>query len=292
METHEIERLIRISKEHPLLPETYIPWQDDPLPGDVFLPERLNSLHGLPVYDTLTPGQKLDLGRHETVQVMYSYGWGEQLFCLFVNRYILDIPPHHAEHRFLIREVIEEYRHQEMFTQAIMRLNGDPVKPTRWHRFAGTFTAKYLPPDFMFMTGLSVELVTDKYGYYLRKEPGVYNVLKKVNELHSIEEGRHIHFTKGLLERYTAKAGFFKKTLYSLLVLGNIYFLRSLYIRKEIYQRIGIPDPEKLYRIAYRNYKAKFAENCLGGVVEFVNDFGGFNLLTRPLWKSILGVRF
>src|SRR4051812_20096241 len=110
MDTYEIERLIKISLEHPLLPETYVPWKDDPLETDVFLPEKLNSLEGLALYNDLSPLQKLDLGRHEAVQVMFSYGWGEQLFCLFMNRYILDIPPHHAEHRFLLRELIEEYR--------------------------------------------------------------------------------------------------------------------------------------------------------------------------------------
>ncbi len=76
MNEQEIERLIRISKEHPLLPETYIPWQEDPKADEIFLPELLTSLQGLPVYDTLTTAQKLDLGRHELVQVIYSYGWG------------------------------------------------------------------------------------------------------------------------------------------------------------------------------------------------------------------------
>lgn len=291
MEAEEIERLIRISKERPLLPETFIPWADEPLPGDVFLPEKLISLEGLALYAALSPQQKLDLGRHETVQVMYSYAWGEQLFCLFINRYILDVPPHEPEHRFLLRELIEEYRHQEMFTQAILRLKGDPIRPGRLHRFAGTFTAKYMPADFMFMSGLAVELVTDRYGYYLRKEPHVYSVLRKLNELHAIEEGRHIKFTKGLLERYTSRAGVVRKTLYSFSVLLNIYFIRSLYVRKEIYARIGFEDPESVYKTAFPNYKKKFAEHCLGGVAEFVRDFGGFNAATRWAWRILLGVR-
>jgi hypothetical protein len=49
METGEIERLIRISREKPLMPETYIPWELEPQPEDVFLPELLTSLFGLEV---------------------------------------------------------------------------------------------------------------------------------------------------------------------------------------------------------------------------------------------------
>jgi hypothetical protein len=32
MEVAEIERLIKISRERPLMPETYIPWQLEPKP--------------------------------------------------------------------------------------------------------------------------------------------------------------------------------------------------------------------------------------------------------------------
>ena len=92
MEVQEIERLIRISKERPMMPETYIPWQLEPQPDEIFLPEFLTSLQGLDIYDTLTREQKLELGRHELVQVIASYAWGECLFCLFMTRHILTLP--------------------------------------------------------------------------------------------------------------------------------------------------------------------------------------------------------
>ena len=53
-DVRQIERLIRISKEKPLLPETFVPWDTVELPEHTFLPEKLISLFGHPVYDTLT----------------------------------------------------------------------------------------------------------------------------------------------------------------------------------------------------------------------------------------------
>ena len=291
MKKEEIERLIKISKERPLLPETYVPWQLDERPDDRFLPEKLTSLQGLAVYDTLTPFQKKELGRHEIVQVLYSYGWGEALFCVFMSRYALTLPHDSAEHRFLIREIIEEYRHQEMFAQTIAKLNGQPLKQTPLHSFFGRFSTKYLPADYLFMGSLSVELITDVYGNHARRAPETYPVLQKVFELHNIEEGRHIHFTKGLLEGYTAKAGYIKKSLYSFVVLFNIYFVRTMYIRKEIYERIGIPNAGKVYNEAQKNYRLKFTQNCLSHIVEFVDSWGGFNTATRWAWKWLLGVK-
>jgi hypothetical protein len=291
MKAEDIERLIKISKERPLMPETYVPWAEEPQEHDLYLPEKLTSLQGMPVYDTLTDQQKKDLGRHEVVQVLYSYGWGEALFCVFMSKFILELPPHSPEHRFLIREIIEEYRHQEMFAQTIARLNGSPLQQTPMHKFSGKVSTRYLPVDYLFMGSLSVELITDVYGDHSRRAPEIYKVVRKVFELHNIEEGRHIHFTKGLLERYTAKAGYIKKTLYSLVILMNIYFVRTMYVRKEIYERIGLKNPDAVFKEAQKNYRAKFTQNCLGQIIEFVNSWGGFNTATRWAWRLLLKVK-
>ena len=291
MEVQEVERLIRISKERPLMPETYIPWQLEPEADEIFLPETLTSLHGIEIYHTLTPEQKLELGRHELVQVIASYAWGECLFCLFMTRHILTLPLDNVEHRFLLRELIEEFRHQEMFGQAIAKLGGKPIKQTGIHRFLGEFSNKYLPADFLFMGSVSIELVTDIYGNYARKSPKIYPVLKKMFDLHNIEEARHILFTKSLLKSYAAKAGYIKRTLYSYVILGNILFVRTMYVKKEIYERIGLENPEKVFKIATKNFKQKFAEKCLVDIIDFVNEWKGFNLATRWAWRWLLGAK-
>jgi hypothetical protein len=271
MDVQEVERLIKISKERPLMPETYIPWQLEPAPDDIFLPEMLTSLQGLEIYDTLTPAQKLDLGRHELVQVIASYAWGECLFCLFMTRHILTLPLDNVEHRFLLRELIEEFRHQEMFF--------------------GEFSNKYLPADYLFMGSVSVELVTDVYGNYARRAPNIYPVLKKMFDLHNIEEGRHILFTKSLLKEYAEKAGYIKRSLYSFVILFNILFVRTMYVKKEIYERIGLENPDQAYKLASANFKKKFSETCLKDIINFVDSWKGFNNTTRWAWRWILDAK-
>ncbi len=291
MEVQEIERLIKISKERPLMPETYIPWHQEPEADDIFLPEMLTSLHGLEIYNTLTATQKLELGRHELVQVIASYAWGECLFCLFMTRHILTLPLDDVEHRFLLRELIEEFRHQEMFGQTINKLGGKPIKQTGLHKFLGHFSNKYLPADYLFMGSVSVELVTDVYGDYARKSPHIYPVLKKMFDLHSIEEARHIIFTKSLLKTYAAKAGYIKRTLYSYVILFNILFVRTMYVKKEIFERIGLENPDQVFKVAAKNFKQKFSEKCLDDIIEFVDSWRGFNKATRWAWRRVLGAK-
>src|SRR6185312_6820899 len=138
------------------------------------------------------------------------------------------------------------------------------------------------------MGSVSIELVTDVYGTHARRSPNIYPVLKKMFDLHNIEEGRHILFTKNLLKDYAAKAGYIKRTLYSYVIMFNILFVRTMYVKREIYERIGIDNPEKTFEMASANFKKKFAETCLNDITKFVDSWGGFNRLTRWAWRSVL----
>lgn len=286
-----IERLIRISKEKPLLPETFVPWQEPIREEEQYLPVPLVSLQGHPLWHTLSPAQQRELGRQELVQVFYSYAWSEGLACLFFNRHLLTLSPESVEYRFLLRELIEEFRHQEMFGQVIAKVEGKPVLPGFWHRFWGESMVKHMPPDFVFMSVLSVELMTDVYGNHIRRDLSVSVILRKVSELHHIEEGRHIFYTKLWLERFTSKAGFVRRSWYSIVVLLNLVFMRTLYGNTEIFERVGVPNPQQYARAAAQNLKRKLGGQCLEEVISFVNGFKGFNWLTRPFWYWLMNVK-
>ena len=286
----KIERLIRISKANPMLPASFIPWKDKPKEDDIFLPESLVSLAGHPLFDSLTPVQQKELGRHEVVQVMFSYAWSETLACLFFTRHLLTLDNTSAEYRFLLREIIEEFQHQEMFSSVVIKLDGKPIQPGFQHRFWGKLSAKYMPADCVFMSVLAVELIADTYGKKIRQDKRVFNVLRKVSELHNIEEGRHIHYTKMWLKRYTEKAGRIKRSMYGIIVMLNVYFMRTLYVKKEIFERIGVSDAQKYQRAAYTHYRQKFADECLDEAVEFTQSIGGFNRFTKWCWKKVLSV--
>ncbi|MEO6039201.1 MAG: diiron oxygenase [Saprospiraceae bacterium] len=287
-ESRQIERLIRISIEKPMQPETFVPWNIAETAEHVFLPEKLVSLVGLPMYETLSAAQKRELGRREVVQALYAYCWSEGLFCVFMTRYILHRLPDDLERRFLMREIIEECRHQEMFAAAIKKLGGRPVPVTRFQRAVGQFIVQVFPVNVVFLSCIAVEMMADRYGEHLRLEPDVFPVLQKISQLHNIEEARHILFTKALLRQYTQGAGFWRGSWYSLIVLINMRFFQSIYIRSEIYQSIGLENPRRLRRQAFRHYQARFATACLDSVREFMDSFNGYNWLTRPLWRWVM----
>jgi len=73
--------------------------------------------------------------------------------------------------------------------------------------------------------------------------------------------------------------------------LLNIYFVRTMYVKREIYERIGMESPDKVYQIASKNFKQKFADKCLHDIIEFVDSWKGFNNATRWAWRWVLGAK-
>lgn len=288
MDSIAIERLINISIDNQLMPETYVPWANKLQENEHMLPDHLISIEGLKDFEQLSKEQIDEIRRHEVVQFMYSYAWGEGLLNAFLTRQIYNIPPESAEFRFIIREVIEEARHQEMFLRAIRELNGEPLPPTRMHSFWGRFASKWFPGPWFFLVAISSELVADEYGRHVQDDEKMYSTLRKVAELHQIEEGRHIAFAKKYLEKHFTGAGFIRRTIYSMIMALNIYFIRSMYVRTVIFERAGMKNAKEVYKRANKHYSKKFAGYCLNTAVEFTRDFNGFNWITRPIWNRLL----
>lgn len=288
-ENEKIEGLIRTSHENPIDPDTFIPWEIKADDSFEYMPSQLFSLHDDKLFDTLTPKQKIELAKAEVGQVMYSYAWSEGIACLFFYRYLVTLDNSiSAEYRYLLIEIFEETCHQQMFTKGIQSLNLITVPPRKIHRFVGDFAARFMSPDILFMSVLAIEMVTDMYGRAIMNFPNMYPVLAKISELHKIEEDRHMYFGELLLKKHTENAGLFRRSMYSIVVCTNLYFMRTLYVRKEILQRIGL-DPKVYYKPAYNGLKKKFAEHCLTRAVDFVSEWNGFNWFTRIFWRTMLG---
>ena len=286
----KIERLIKLSETHPVLPDSFIPWET-PQGNAPFIPEESLSLQGHPLYEILGPFQRRELGRLEMAQVMWSYAWSEGLACIIFNKRLIKLNPTSLEYRYLVKELIEEFRHQDMFARAVKMLNVDPIKQPHWAKVLAWLHVHFMPVSAQFISVLAIELVTDMYGRRVRRDEHVYLPLRKISELHHIEEGRHIHYTKMWLDHYLKKANAIQRTFYSLIVLANIVFMRSLYVRLDFYRQIGLTNPDHYARAARQQLKKKFGTYCYDEAIPFVKSFNGFNFITRPLWRRFLKVK-
>jgi len=135
------------------------------------------------------------------------------------------------------------------------------------------------------------ELVADAIGREVQKDEQVYSVFRKMAELHQIEEGRHIYFAKKYLEDYTKNAGLLKRTVYCMIMALHIYFMMTMYVKEEIFERAGVPNARQVYKSARKNYQMNFSKKCLQSSIEFAKEFNGFNRVSRSFWKWLLNAQ-
>lgn len=115
-----IQKLITSSRNNEQLYHTFFDREsynvDD---NQWFMEESLISLYGLPVRDIMTIEQKYRLSKLEASQIIYTYAQSETIMCNFMARHLLELPFASDNFTFLVREQIEEYRHQDMFIRAL-----------------------------------------------------------------------------------------------------------------------------------------------------------------------------
>jgi len=284
----KINRLIFLSKTHPVLPDEFIPWDATIKDNEVYLPKYLICLAGHPLLDTLTREQTNTLAKMEVAQVMATYAWSESMACLFFNQMLLKVTPTSVEGKYLVSMLIEEFRHQYMFAKVIDKLGVKPEPFSRFHRILSSVSLKVLGPDLNYVMILAVEQVTDIYAKHLRKDPSVYSVLRKTSELHHIEEGRHITYQKICLEKFVQQASFLKRTMMGFTYVLTIWFMRSQYLKKAFFIQLELKEPKKYYDAAIKNYKTLFGIYCLSETIEYAKSIRVINFITKPFWNLIL----
>lgn len=133
---HKIHQLTDLSRNSSHTFESFFKWDTYSITNDtVFMPIELLSLYNTPIFDTLSSEQIRELSRLEVIQVLYLYAYTESVMCLYLARHLVNSDFGSVEHAFVLREQIEEYRHQDMFLRGLEILGKDYYPMHRFHKW-------------------------------------------------------------------------------------------------------------------------------------------------------------
>src|SRR4051812_38632046 len=104
----KIDRLNSLSKTHAILPDEFVPWENEIREDEVYMPEYLFSLYGTALVEKLTKEQLLQLNRFEAAQVMATYAWSETIGCLMFNKMFVNVTATSPEGKYMVNMIIEE----------------------------------------------------------------------------------------------------------------------------------------------------------------------------------------
>ncbi|MFC9491560.1 diiron oxygenase, partial [Streptomyces hydrogenans] len=111
------------------------------------------------------------------------------------------------------------------------------------------------------------------------RDERVVPFVRTINNIHVVEESRHMKSARDETRRHLARAGRARRHFQALIVAIAAYYIITSLVNPEVYVRAGL-DPERARREAAANehYKARLRASC-SGLMEFLGDVG---MLTRP----------
>jgi hypothetical protein len=279
------ERLLRSSAKLSYDPDVDVFWAA-PLEADrFFIPERLVSLYGTPLWDTLTREQRIELSRQELVNTVSVGIWFELILMQMLLRASYRQDPTTGHVRYALTEVADECRHSTMFATLIERVGGRPYRNNFWLHTTAHALPLILRGPAMWVATLIGEEIFDALQREHLDDESIQPMVRAVMRIHVTEEARHVRYARDDLVRELAGAPWWRKEFARIVVAVGALLMSNLLSRPRQYARAGI-DPgiavAAARRSAHRRATLGFGARRL---VEFLRENDLIRGPSALLWR-------
>ncbi|MBB4686049.1 AurF N-oxygenase family protein [Amycolatopsis jiangsuensis] len=225
-------------------PDVDIDWDAPLVEGKHYiLPER-SSLYGTPLWDRLSPEQRIELGKHEVASVATTGLWFEILLMQMLLKEVYDEDPTSAHAQFALTEIADECRHSTMFARMSARIGCPAYGPVPTLRQLAKVTPAISYGPARYGAILVAEEVLDRLQREQMIDERVQPLVRMVNRIHVLEEARHVTFAREEVTRGMAKLRK-PEIAYQQFVIALIsYFVTRAFINPYVYKAVGIRPRE------------------------------------------------
>jgi P-aminobenzoate N-oxygenase AurF len=280
------ERLLKGSIKKSYEPVVDIDW-DAPLdPDKFFLPAKLVSLYGTPLWDEMSRSQQIELSRQELVNTLSAGIWFENMLNQSLLRTILHEDPTSRSTHYKLTELGDETRHMVMFGKAIERIGAKPIQPRRLHRYIiNALPLAFQRGSMLWVAALIGEEIFDSLQRQMMDDPELQPIIQRLMRIHVTEEARHIQFARdGARKRAAEMPRMNRWFMANINGLGG-YFFNYLFSNPVPYARTGL-DPERAKRAARTSaHRREIQVAGFAPLATFLTEVGLMGPIGRRAWK-------
>lgn len=279
------ERLLKGAVKRSYAPAVDIDW-DAPLhEGKYFLPPKVLSLYGTPMWEQMSDAQRIELSRQESANILSVGIWFENILNQALLKSLLHNDPSSLHSRYMLTEMGDECRHMTMFGRAIERMGAKPYQ-LHWYQAA---VVNVLPKLFrgtmLWVAALIGEEIFDATQRRVLDDEQLQPMIKRLMQIHVTEEARHIRFAREGVRRRAAETRPIEKLwVGSVNGVGGVLF-RRLFTNPVMYKRAGL-DPVKARKQAWANPNFRQVQvDGFASLAAFLDENGLTTPLSRAMWR-------
>lgn len=279
------ERLLKGSVKKSYAPIVDIDW-DTPLdPDKFFLPPRMCTLYGTPLWESMSRKQQIEMSRQELVNILSAGIWFENILNQALLRDMMHKNPTARSVHYSLTELGDETRHMLMFGKAIDRIGGVPVRPKRYQRIAINALPLTFRGSILWGAALVGEEIFDALQRQILDDEDLQPLVRRLMRIHVTEEARHIQFARdGLRRRVPTMPRYRRVFIANVQGVGGPFY-RHLFTVPLVYRRVGL-DGKQARRVARAN--PHFRASCrsaLAPLAAFFEEVGLMGRLGRRMWR-------
>jgi hypothetical protein len=269
-------RLLRSAAKKSYDPVVDIDWAAD-IPADLYgLSPEWSSLYGTPLWDEMTPAQRVTLTVHEYCSISGVGIWFEVLLMQLVLRDI---------YQWALTEIADECRHSVMFARTAEKFGAPSYQPSSKILALGkAFAAKGNGPA-AYAAILVAEEILDIFQRDLMKDERVQPLTRATSQIHVVEEARHMRFAREEITRRTPQLSRWQLRKQRTVVAVVASIIADNLVQPSVYAAAGL-DVDRAVAAAKANehYAAKLRESA-GGLVDYLRGVGLIGGPSERLWK-------
>ncbi|MER7052507.1 MULTISPECIES: diiron oxygenase [unclassified Streptomyces] len=238
-----------------------------------------STLYGTAYWDEMTDAQRKALTRQEAASVASTGIWFEMILQQMVLRDIYAKDPTSDTFQWALTEIADECRHSIMFARGAEKLRAPAYRPHRVAVELGRFFKTVAYGEAAYAAILVAEEVLDVMQRDWMRDERVVPFVRTINNIHVVEESRHMQFARDETRRHLARAGRTRRRIQSLLIAVAAYVIVTSMVNRKVYANAGL-DEERALREAKANehHKSMMRSSC-SGLMEYLTSVG---LLTKP----------
>ncbi|KFG71906.1 AurF N-oxygenase family protein [Streptomyces mutabilis] len=238
-----------------------------------------STLYGTRYWDELTDAQRKALTRQEAASVASTGIWFEMILQQMVLRDIYAKDPTDDTFQWALTEIADECRHSIMFARGAKKLGAPAYRPHRLAVELGRLFKTVAFGEAAYAAILVAEEVLDVMQRDWMRDERVVPFVRTINNIHVVEESRHMKFARDETRKHLAHAGRIRRRAHALLIAVAAYVIVTSMVNRKVYANAGL-DEERAVREARANehHKSMMRSSC-SGLMAFLSSVG---LLTKP----------
>ena len=272
-------RLLDSAQQLSYDPLSEVDW-DTPLDKDFHgASPEWSTLYGTSYWAELTEAQRKELTRQEAASVASTGIWFEMILQQLILRDVYAKDPTDETVQWALTEIADECRHSIMFARGAKKLRAPAYRPHRVAVELGRAFKTLAFGEAAYAAILVAEEVLDVMQRDWMRDERVVPFVRTINNIHVVEESRHMKFAREETRRHLAKAGRVRRRIHAFVIAVAAYVIVTSMVNKAVYANAGL-DAKRAIAEARGNehHKAMLRSSC-AGLMEFLASAG---LLTRP----------